>query len=106
MTIFSLVFWKAALGRAVWTFAQALGSLITLTGLTVVHIDWSTDLYVAGVAALLSVLKSVSSLYPIVTDTSAPAPQAETPAQIAEAAPVADEAIFPEPATASTGKHV
>ena len=94
--LFTLAFWKAAAERAVWTFAQVLGSIIGLdgTGAIPVHIDWSTSLYVAGVAALLSVLKSITSLFPVVTPS---APVAE-PAPAEAPAPVAPASAAPFPA--------
>lgn len=88
--LFSKAFWLAAVGRAVATFAQALGSLIGLTGIGVVHIDWTSDLYVAGVAALLSVLKSIASVYPI-----ASLPPASEP--ISESAPAASTVTVSTP---------
>lgn len=110
--LFTLDFWKAAGSRALWTFAQTLGSIIGLTGVgvTIPSVDWKTDLYIAAVAALLSLLKSVSSLYPVISQTaSAPAepkvyaaaPELDLPAAPASTFPreaVAAVAPFPTPA--------
>lgn len=58
----SLNFWKAAVERAVKTFAQALLALLGTGSVGVTHLDWGQYLSVAGTAALASVLTSVASL--------------------------------------------
>lgn len=60
MSIFTLPFVKAAGERAVKTFAQALVAVLA-AGATILTIDWTQALAVAGTAALLSVLTSVAS---------------------------------------------
>lgn len=55
-------FAKAALERAVKTFAQALLSLWGAGAFDILHVDWSQSLGVAAGAGVLSVLTSVVSL--------------------------------------------
>ncbi len=57
--MFTLAFWKDAAARAVWTAAQSLLALWGATGIGIVDIDPGQALSVAGMAALLSVLKSL-----------------------------------------------
>jgi hypothetical protein len=60
--MFTLAFWKAAGERALSTFAQAaLALLVVAQGL--LDIDWGQLLSVAGLAGLLSVLKSIIAAY-------------------------------------------
>lgn len=67
MTIWTKAFWRAAAERAIGTFAQTLGGLLAadeggeLVNLDLIHADWRGYLMAAGVAALLSVLKSVAA---------------------------------------------
>lgn len=58
--IFSREFMLAAGERAIKTFCQALAAVF-VTGMTVLSIEWSEALAVAGTAALLSILTSVAS---------------------------------------------
>jgi hypothetical protein len=57
--MFSTGFWVDALERAVATFAQALIALLGANALGFEQVDWLAALSVAGMAALLSLLKSV-----------------------------------------------
>lgn len=61
MSIFSAAFAKAALERAVKTFAQALAALLVADGTGILDAAWGTSLSVAGMAAVVSVLTSVGS---------------------------------------------
>src|SRR5262245_32393781 len=54
-------FWAQAAERAVKTFAQAAIALLTGEGLGLLSVNWQNVLSVAGLAALVSVLTSVSS---------------------------------------------
>jgi Putative lactococcus lactis phage r1t holin len=56
--MFTLTFWKAAAERAVSTFLQVFIASIGV-GAAINEVDWLTIASVAGVAALLSVAKSV-----------------------------------------------
>ncbi len=60
MSIFSGAFAQAAAERALKTFAQTLVALFA-AGTTILSIDWTQALAVAGTAALLSVLTSIAS---------------------------------------------
>lgn len=59
--MFTVAFAKAAIERAVKTFAQTLVALWGAGAFDVLHVDWSQALGVAGGAALLSVLSSVAT---------------------------------------------
>lgn len=59
--IFSKQWWKAALVRAVKTFAQATLATITV-GQTFAEVNWLNAFSVAGVAAVISLLTSVAGL--------------------------------------------
>lgn len=59
--MFALAFWRAALERAVKTFAQALIAVMTADGLGLLDADWPARLSAAGMAAVLSLLASVAS---------------------------------------------
>lgn len=60
--MFTKLFWKDALERAVSTAAQAAGAAILALGATgLVDLDFKMVGSVAGLAALLSVLKSVAA---------------------------------------------
>lgn len=56
-----LSFAKAALERAVKTFAQAWAAVLTAAGTGLLDSSWEASLSVAGMAALLSFLASVAS---------------------------------------------
>jgi len=59
--IFTKEFWLATFERAVNTFAQVLVGFLAITGVPTgfADIDWTTTFSVAGVATLVSVLKSI-----------------------------------------------
>ena len=52
-------FWKAAIERAVKTFAQTLLAVLSLDGLDWLSVNWGDTFLTAGIAAALSVLSSV-----------------------------------------------
>ena len=54
-------FWKQAGERAVRTFAQVLLSMIVVGETGFLNVDWVQALSVSGLAALASVLMSVSA---------------------------------------------
>ena len=59
--MFTKIFLKAAVERSIKTFAQALAALLVADGTGLLDTDWGTQLSVAGMAALVSVLTSVGS---------------------------------------------
>ena len=54
-------FWKAALIRAIRTFAQTALSMVTV-GQAFIDVNWINVLSVSGVACLLSILTSLAGL--------------------------------------------
>ena len=62
-----MTFWKAALIRAVKTFAQTAASMIPVA-VIVTEVDWIAVLGTAATAALLSLLTSISTGLPEVED--------------------------------------
>jgi hypothetical protein len=61
ISIWTLVFWRAALERAIKTFGQTGAALLTATGTGLLDTDWQTCASVAGMAAVISLLTSVGS---------------------------------------------
>lgn len=61
MTIWTADFWKAALERAVKTFAQTAAALAVGAGTGILDTDWLTLASVSGMAALVSLLTSIGS---------------------------------------------
>lgn len=59
--MFTIAFVKGAAERAVSTFAQAFVSVLGIAGLGLLDVDWGQTLSVAGLAALLSLAKSVAT---------------------------------------------
>lgn len=59
--IFTKNWWKAACIRALRTFAQAAAAMIP-AAVTITQVDWKTVVGTAALAALLSVLTSLSGL--------------------------------------------
>lgn len=59
--IFTKVWWKAAGIRALRTFAQAAAAMIP-AAVTITQVDWKAVVGTAVLAALLSVLTSLSGL--------------------------------------------
>lgn len=58
--MFTKLFWKDALERAIKTFAQALGALLIVAPNTpVIGFDWPVILGTATTAAVISVLTSL-----------------------------------------------
>ena len=56
--------------RAAKTFAQALLSILTVAGVTVLTLDWGETLAIAGTATLASILTSVVSSKVTSNDTA------------------------------------
>lgn len=54
--------------RAVKTFAQTEGALLTAAGTGLLDSDWKTSLSVSGMAALLSVLTTLGGTYVTTSD--------------------------------------
>lgn len=79
--MFTSVFWKIALVRAVKTFAQTLVAILGTNAAGVLAVDWTVALSTSGLAGLMSILTSVSSV------------GIDVPASVAPAAPV----VAPEP---------
>jgi len=73
-------FWRAALERALKTFAQALAALLSAGGFGLLQVDWANALSMAALAAVVSVLTSVAS-----TQVGGPGPSlgAEIPVESA-----------------------
>lgn len=59
--IFTKNWWKAACIRALRTFAQAAAAMIP-AAVTITQVDWKAVIGTAALAALLSVLTSLSGL--------------------------------------------
>lgn len=57
--MFTLAFWKSALERALWTFAQALIAVIGVGAVGFGGVDWLGAASISGVAAVVSILKSI-----------------------------------------------
>lgn len=57
----SAAFIKAAVERAIKTFAQALVALIGVNATGVLDVDWKGGLSAAALAAVISILTSVGS---------------------------------------------
>jgi di/tricarboxylate transporter len=61
--VFTLMFWRDAVERAVKTFAQsALALILAAKAASLLEIDWGNLFAVAGLAALISVLTSLGSV--------------------------------------------
>jgi hypothetical protein len=60
--IYSTLFWRAAVERAVKTFAQTLLAVFTAGHVGLLDVPWTAALSSAGLAALLSLLTSVSTV--------------------------------------------
>lgn len=59
--MFTSLFWRLTIERAVKTFAQTLVALFSINGIGLLNAPWSTALSAAGMAAMLSVLTSMAS---------------------------------------------
>lgn len=58
--MFSLAFWKASAERAISTAAQVFIATVGVGAIGFGDVDWVSVLSISGVAALLSVVKSVA----------------------------------------------
>jgi hypothetical protein len=54
-------FWRDLAERSVMTFAQALAAVLIADGTGLLNTAWTTNLSVAGMAALLAILKGVGA---------------------------------------------
>lgn len=61
MSIYSSTYWKGVVERAVSTAAQSAIAVLTTDAAGVLDVDWTQTGSVVGLAALLSVLKSVAT---------------------------------------------
>lgn len=59
--MFTRPFLSATLERAIKTFAQTLAALLVGNGTGILDTDWTGNLSVAGMAAVVSVLTSIGS---------------------------------------------
>ena len=59
MSIYTPTFWKDAAERAVSTAAQAANGVLTAGAVGLVHVDWAATGSIAGLAAVVSILKSL-----------------------------------------------
>ncbi|MGH3904772.1 MAG: holin [Pseudonocardiaceae bacterium] len=59
--MFTYPFWRSALERAFKTFAQTLVALFSISGVGLLDAPWTSALSAAGMAAVLSVLTSMTS---------------------------------------------
>lgn len=55
-------FWLAALERAIKTFCQSLLALLGTNVTSITDVDWGQALGIAGLAAIASILFSISSV--------------------------------------------
>lgn len=55
------LFWMDAAERGVKTVAQAMVALLTSGVVGLLNVPWTTDLSIAGLAGLISILTSVAS---------------------------------------------
>jgi len=58
-SIFTPAFWRDAAERAISTAAQTAVALLSVDGLGLLDVDWTATASAAGLAALVSVLKSI-----------------------------------------------
>ena len=59
--MFTAAFWRDAGERALKTFAQTFLGILAVSGVTVLNLDWTESLAIAGTATLGSVLTSIVS---------------------------------------------
>lgn len=57
--MWTVTFWKAVAERAVFTFAETLLAVLGVGATDLLSVPWVSALSTAGLAALLSVLKSI-----------------------------------------------
>jgi hypothetical protein len=77
--MFGKSFWVNLFERAVSTFAQSAVGVLSVASLGLLHVNWLDVVSVAGLAAVLSVLKSFSVVAAAPNATPAPAPAAPAP---------------------------
>lgn len=59
MSIYTPTFWKDAAERAISTAAQAAIGVLTAGSIGLVDVDWASTGSIAGLAAVVSLLKSI-----------------------------------------------
>lgn len=59
MSIYTPTFWKDAAERAISTAAQAAIGVLTAGSIGLVDVDWASTGSIAGLAAVVSILKSI-----------------------------------------------
>lgn len=59
--MFTKLFWKDTLERAIKTFAQAFVAVLTASGTGLIDVNWYNALSVAGLATVISVFTSIGS---------------------------------------------
>ncbi|WP_240917263.1 holin [Nocardioides sp. HDW12B] len=69
--MFTWMFWRSAVERAVKSFAQSLAACLGASGAGLWEVEWTTVLAVAGMTTLLSLLSSVASA-PVGADHHSP----------------------------------
>lgn len=62
--MFTSIFWKDALERAIKTFAQSTVAVLTAGATGILDANWMNALSVAGLAVVVSLLTSVASGVP------------------------------------------
>jgi hypothetical protein len=92
--MFGKAFWVNLFERAVSTFAQAAVGVLSAGSLGLFTVNWLDVVSVAGLAALLSVLKTFSVV------AAAPVPPAIVTLAPAPAAAVAADPVVPVPVDA------
>ncbi|MPZ82572.1 MAG: holin [Actinophytocola sp.] len=84
--MWTLAFWKDAIERAVRTAAQVLASVLVADGTGLLDTDWFGGLAAAGMAAVFSVLTSITSDFTNPNGTASALTQATQPREARPAA--------------------
>ncbi len=61
--MWTATFWKDLAERAIATFAQSLVAVLVIVEGGLFGVDWSQGLAVAGLAALIAILKGIAASY-------------------------------------------
>lgn len=78
--MFTWMFWRSAIERAVKSFAQSLAAVLGAGGAGLWDVEWTTALAMAGMTTLLSLLTSVASAPVGAEHSPSLLPSATTPA--------------------------